>query len=59
VARVTDSERRGEHGIATWRTLHRGELRLRSVEDSPGYVADHWCAKSHVVFCLDGGARRL
>ena len=53
-ALVTASEHRGERGTATWRTLQRGELRLRIVEYAPGYVADHWCAKGHIVFCLEG-----
>ena len=21
---------------------------------SPGYRADHWCAKGHILFCLEG-----
>jgi hypothetical protein len=44
----------GEHGQATWRTRHFGELRLRMVEYSPGYRADHWCEKGHFLLCLDG-----
>jgi hypothetical protein len=24
------------------------------VEYSPGYLADHWCAKGHVLLCLEG-----
>ena len=44
----------GESGTATWRTLHIGEMRVRMVDYSPGYVADHWCSKGHVVLCLGG-----
>jgi quercetin dioxygenase-like cupin family protein len=44
----------GEQGEATWRTRHFGELRLRMVEYSPGYRADHWCGKGHFLLCLEG-----
>jgi hypothetical protein len=53
-AAVACSEHRGERGIAIWRTLQYGDLRVRVVEYTPGYIADHWCAKGHVVYCLDG-----
>jgi quercetin dioxygenase-like cupin family protein len=54
---VAASQHRGERGTAVWRTLQYGDLRVRVVEYTPGYVADHWCAKGHVVFCLDGELR--
>jgi hypothetical protein len=44
----------GERGQATWRTRNFGELRLRMVEYSPGYHADHWCTKGHFLLCLEG-----
>jgi hypothetical protein len=44
----------GERGVAHWRTQHAGDIRLRVVEYSPGYCADHWCAKGHILFVLDG-----
>ncbi|WP_293911775.1 DHCW motif cupin fold protein [Deinococcus sp.] len=44
----------GEHGQATWRTRHFGEIRVRQVEYSPGYLADHWCSKGHILFVLEG-----
>ena len=44
----------GEQGTATWRTLQVGNLRVRMVDYSPGYVADHWCEKGHIVLCLEG-----
>lgn len=53
-ADVGGSEHLGERGTAIWRTLHRGDLRIRIVEYTPGYIADHWCAKGHVVYCLEG-----
>lgn len=44
----------GEHGVATWRTRTFGDIRVRMVDYSPGYVADHWCEKGHVVLCVAG-----
>jgi quercetin dioxygenase-like cupin family protein len=44
----------GETGIATWQTHFLSGLRVRLVEYSEGYVADHWCKKGHIVHCLEG-----
>jgi hypothetical protein len=44
----------GTRGEARWRTGHFGAVRVRMVEYSPGYVADHWCSKGHVLLCLAG-----
>lgn len=44
----------GETGVATWRTRQFGDVRVRMVEYSPGYRADHWCEKGHVLLCLQG-----
>jgi quercetin dioxygenase-like cupin family protein len=44
----------GEQGVANWRTRQFGEIRIRMVEYSPGYLADHWCEKGHVLLCLEG-----
>ena len=44
----------GVTGSATWQTLQFPGLRIRLVEYSPGYLADHWCQKGHIVHCLDG-----
>jgi hypothetical protein len=51
---VPVSEHPGETGVAIWRTMNFGELRVRMVEYSSGYFADHWCSKGHVILCLDG-----
>lgn len=47
-------EHRGERGVAFWRTQQFGEIRVRMVEYSPGYLADHWCEKGHIILCLGG-----
>lgn len=48
------AEHVGESGTAYWRTRHFGSLRVRMVEYTPGYLADHWCVKGHILFCLEG-----
>ena len=55
--RVAPTEHRGTTGAALWRTTMLGEIRVRMVEYSAGYQADHWCAKGHVLLCLDGELR--
>jgi hypothetical protein len=44
----------GETGTAIWRTRLCGDIRVRMVEYSPGYLADHWCSKGHILLCLSG-----
>ena len=51
---VEITEHAGERGTAYWRTRHFGPIRVRLVEYAPGYRADHWCSKGHVLFCLEG-----
>ena len=47
-------EHKGETGFAYWRTQKFGAIRVRLVEYSAGYLSDKWCAKGHILFCLDG-----
>jgi hypothetical protein len=51
---VPKTEHMGETGIAIWRTRNFGDIRVRMVEYSPGYLADHWCIKGHILFCISG-----
>jgi quercetin dioxygenase-like cupin family protein len=44
----------GETGKAWWQTFTAGDLRVRMVEYSPGYLADHWCDRGHVLLVLEG-----
>src|SRR5688572_17141887 len=53
-AGVEPSTHTGETGMATWRTRQHGEIRVRMVDYSPGYRADHWCEKGHILLCLEG-----
>jgi quercetin dioxygenase-like cupin family protein len=47
-------EFKGETGLALWQTLQFDRIRVRIVEYSKGYRADHWCRKGHIVHCLEG-----
>ncbi len=51
---VAPSEHPGTTGKAIWRTRLFGEIRVRMVEYTPGYLADHWCEKGHVLLVLEG-----
>ena len=51
---IPTEQHKGRSGIAIWQTIMVGEIRIRMVEYSPGYVADHWCSKGHTIFCIDG-----
>ena len=53
-ATVPKVEHKGETGTAFWQTLEFPGLRIRIVEYSAGYLADHWCQKGHIVHCLEG-----
>ena len=44
----------GETGTALWRSLDIGDLRVRMVEYSAGYLADHWCDPGHLLYVLEG-----
>jgi hypothetical protein len=51
---IEKTEHKGETGVAYWQTRDFGGIRVRMVEYSPGYVADHWCVKGHILLCLEG-----
>ena len=51
---VERTEHKGETGMAYWRTREFGAIRVRMVEYSAGYLADHWCGKGHILLCLEG-----
>src|SRR5258707_2751273 len=53
-SQVERSERKGEHGLAYWRPRQFGPIRVRMVEYTPGYRADHWCSRGHVLLVLAG-----
>jgi hypothetical protein len=51
---VPRTEHAGDPGTAWWQTFQFEGLRIRIVEMSKGYLADHWCQKGHIVHCLEG-----
>lgn len=53
-AKIERTEHKGDTGVAYWQTQNFGDIRVRMVEYSPGYLADHWCKKGHILFCLEG-----
>ncbi len=51
---IEKTEHNGESGTSYWQTIQFPGLRIRLVEYSKGYLADHWCEKGHIVHCLEG-----
>jgi hypothetical protein len=51
---IPKEEHRGETGMAYWQIQMMNDIRVRMVEYSPGYKADHWCSKGHIIFCTEG-----
>jgi quercetin dioxygenase-like cupin family protein len=51
---VPKESREGDTGYAYWQVMYVNEIRVRIVEYSPGYSANHWCSKGHVLYCIDG-----
>ncbi|MBL0882260.1 MAG: DHCW motif cupin fold protein [Chitinophagaceae bacterium] len=44
----------GLTGFAEWRILQKNDIRIRLVQYSDDYLADHWCNKGHIIFCVEG-----
>jgi quercetin dioxygenase-like cupin family protein len=53
-AELERTEHKGDTGLAYWQTRNFGDIRVRMVEYTKGYLADHWCKKGHILFCLEG-----
>ena len=51
---IEKTEHAGIGGAALWRTRQFNDIRVRMVEYSPGYLADHWCSKGHILLVLEG-----
>ena len=51
---IPKEEHPGETGVAYWQTYQLPGLRIRLVEYTAGYKADHWCTKGHIIHCLEG-----
>ena len=53
-SKIERTEHKGETGVAYWQTQHFGPIRIRMVEYTANYLADHWCEKGHILFCVTG-----
>ncbi len=53
-ASIPRTEHPGATGMAYWRTCTFGKIRVRMVEYTAGYLADHWCVKGHILLCTEG-----
>jgi hypothetical protein len=51
---IAQTEHKGDTGTSWWKTLQFPGLRIRVVEYSANYLADHWCQKGHIIYCLEG-----
>jgi len=56
-ATIEEIEHKGEKGTSYWKTSNFGNIRVRMVRYSPGFEADHWCTKGHILLCLEGELR--
>lgn len=52
--RVAATVIHGTSGAVRARACRVGEVQLRLVEYGAGYLADHWCAKGHVIYVVLG-----
>ena len=53
-SKIPTTEHKGDPGKAFWKTLEIGNIRVRMIEYTPGYIADHWCSRGHVLLVLEG-----
>ena len=51
---IPNEEHQGITGTAYWQIFMMNDIRIRMIEYSPGYFADHWCKKGHIIFCIEG-----
>ncbi|MBS1238936.1 MAG: hypothetical protein H6R38_254 [Deltaproteobacteria bacterium] len=51
---IEKTEHPGTDGVALWRTRQFSDIRVRMVDYSPGYLADHWCSKGHILLVIEG-----
>lgn len=51
---IPKEEHKGETGVAYWQVFQMNDIRIRKVKYSANYLADHWCSKGHIIFCIEG-----
>jgi hypothetical protein len=53
-SKVKVTEHPGNRGKAFWQTCLFNDIRVRFVEYSAEYLADHWCEKGHILLVIKG-----
>jgi hypothetical protein len=53
-SKIPEEKHEGTTGHALWKVQRFGDVRVRMVEYSENYLADHWCDKGHFIFCFEG-----
>jgi quercetin dioxygenase-like cupin family protein len=51
---IPEERHDGESAYALWQVIKVGEIRIRRMQYAPGYKADHWCKKGHIIHCIEG-----
>lgn len=51
---IPSTKHLGVTGEAYCCTFEMGYIRVRMVEYTPGYSADNWCKRGHVLLVLEG-----
>lgn len=51
---LPETSQPGASGTVSQRLFEQGNIRVRMVRYSPGYLADHWCTRGHVLLVLEG-----
>ena len=52
--KIPTTDHHGANGISVWKTAQQGDVRIRIAEHKPGFLADDWCRKGHIVYVLEG-----
>jgi hypothetical protein len=53
-SKIAVTEHAGKRGKAFWQTCMFNDIRVRLVEYTANYLADHWCKKGHILLVLEG-----
>jgi len=52
--KIETVELKGETGTSFMRIYEEGNIRLRMIEYSADYYADHWCTRGHIIHVIEG-----
>jgi hypothetical protein len=51
---VPVTEHAGETGLSLWKTVDLKCVRVRMLEYSKNYKANHWCKRGHILLVIEG-----